>query len=63
MSKLNDKYVDLLIEVWETKIPVVDASRPYPDVLRRPSSVRHCRLLQEPTVVLLESLQPGCVDE
>lgn len=32
MFKLSDKYADLLIEVWETKIKVVDASRNYPRV-------------------------------
>lgn len=32
MFKLTDKYADLLTEVWDTKIPVVDVSRPYPNV-------------------------------
>lgn len=32
MFKLSDKYANLLIEVWETKIPVVDASHPYPNI-------------------------------
>lgn len=32
MFKLSDKYANLLIEVWETKIKVVDDSRPNPRV-------------------------------
>lgn len=50
MFKLSDKYANLLIEVWETKIKVVDDSRNYPRV-----TMFYGDLLQFGTVVYYKS--------
>ena len=50
MYKLNDKYADLLIEVWETQIKVVDPSRPHSRV-----TMFYSDLLEFCTVVYYKS--------
>lgn len=50
MNKLNDKYADLVIEVWETRIKVVDPSRPNPRVI-----MFYGDILQPGTVVYYKS--------
>ena len=48
--KLSDKYTDLLIEVWETKIKVVDDSRHNPRV-----TIFYGYLLEPSTMVYFKS--------
>ena len=52
MFKLSDKYANLLIEVWETKIKVVDDSRPNPHV-----TILYGDLLEPSTMVYFKSRQ------
>lgn len=52
MFKLSDKYANLLIEVWETKIKVVDDSRDYPHV-----TIFYGDLLEPGTMVYFKSRQ------
>lgn len=52
MFKLSDKYANLLNEVWETKILVVDASRPNPRV-----TMFYGDLLEPSTMVYFKSRQ------
>lgn len=51
MFKLSDKYANLLIEVYETKIPVVDTSHPYPNI-----TMFYGDLLEPSTMVYYKSL-------
>lgn len=50
MFKLSDKYANLLIEVWETKIAVVDDSRDLPHV-----TIFYGDLLEPGTMVYFKS--------
>lgn len=50
--KLSDKYANLLIEVWETKIKIVDDSRPNPRV-----TIFYGDLLEPSTMVYFKSRQ------
>ena len=52
MFKLSDKYANLLIEVWETKIKVVNDSRDYPHV-----TIVYGDLLEPGTMVYFKSRQ------